>query len=79
MHCKHSRLWKTVATYNSYEEAVDHGRRLVATGFIKGDTTKIKRVGPGGLQYAVKTTNITTAKAKAKAALKTKGKVKAQK
>ncbi|HIL98589.1 MAG TPA: hypothetical protein EYG51_22175 [Pseudomonadales bacterium] len=79
MHCEHSRPWKTVATYGSYEEAVDHGRRLVDKGFIKGDTTKIKRVGPLGLRYAVKTTNITTVKAKAKAALKTKKKAKAQK
>ena len=79
MHCKHSRRWKTVATYKSYEEAADHRRRLVDTGFIEGDTTKIKRAGALGLQYTVKTTNITAAKAKAKAATKAKAKAKAQK
>lgn len=61
-----SRTWKIQATYNSYAEASEHRSRLENEGFVPGDTVKVKRCGEGGMQYAVKTADVSRSEAQAK-------------
>jgi len=49
-----SKIWKTHAVYDTYEQALD----VKTTLLVENELVKIKRCGKGGRQYKIKVWNI---------------------